>query len=581
MSIGTSRRSRVAIVLLVAVAFYIPRVTALDQFVTPDEARWLSRGANFFEALAHNRPIDTYQSNHPGVPTMWVGTLTFLLKYPEYPNHVRAQVPVWQEGVANVLRAQGRSPLEMLVAARALMLVAHTVLLVAVGWYACRLLGFAPALATAGLMAVDPFHLVNTRILHVDVLEGMLLVLSVLALASYSRWSGHPRDLIIGGAAGGLAIITKITALAIIPFAGLYLLLDAWRTRSEVSDERTAWIKQTAKTFAIWSASALGIVLLVWPTVWAAPRWSFQKLFLQNFAGQVGTGGNQAPDFFMGTVERNMSVLYYPVSYLWVAMPLLLGGLALALVAARRRWAPLDDARRRHVCLVLALFVLVFSVELLFGGIKGQRYLMPSHLMLLLLAGVGWVAGAIHVWQMDRPRVIRPIAVVVLGAIVLQHVVALAKAAPYYYTWDHVLFGGRRALRSVLSDGSGEGLDQAGRYLSSLPDSERMVVCSWYAHGPFSFFFRGKSTGLEARWSEEQAHRLEEADYLVAYYHQWQRKLPSEAFLRYLDRIEPERIVYIDGFEYVRIYRLRGTGIAADLRALHAEVAQARSKRQQ
>jgi hypothetical protein len=302
-------------------------------------------------------------------------------------------------------------------------------------------------------------------------------------------------------------------------------------------------------------------------------------MFLENFARQVGTGGNQAPDFFMGTVERNMSPLYYPVSYLWVAMPLLLGGLALALVAARRRWAPLDDARRRHVCLAVALFALLLSVELMFGGIKGQRYLMPAHLMLLLLAGVGWVAAAIRVRQMDRPRAIRPIAAVVLAAIVLQHVVALAKAAPYYYTWDHELFGGRRVLRSFLSDGTGEGLDQAGRYLSALPGSEHMIACSWYAHGPFSFFFRGKATGLEARWSEEQARRLEEADYLVAYYHQWQRRLPSQAFLNYLDRIEPERIVYIDGFEYVRIYRLRGTRIAADLRALHADVAEARSRR--
>ena len=70
--------------VIVILAMAIPRLPSLDHFVTADEAKWLTRSANYFTALAQRDIIHTYQKEHPGVTVMWVGTAGFLWRFPGY-----------------------------------------------------------------------------------------------------------------------------------------------------------------------------------------------------------------------------------------------------------------------------------------------------------------------------------------------------------------------------------------------------------------------------------------------------------------------------------------------------------------
>src|SRR4030042_577161 len=63
---------------------WLPRWPALNRFVMVDEPRWLMRSANFYKALSLNDYRSTFQREHPGVTTMWAGTLGFLSRFPEY-----------------------------------------------------------------------------------------------------------------------------------------------------------------------------------------------------------------------------------------------------------------------------------------------------------------------------------------------------------------------------------------------------------------------------------------------------------------------------------------------------------------
>ena len=74
--------------LLIALFFaaWLPRVLALDAFVTPDERKWLARSANFYQAISHGDLANTFQREHPGVTVMWAGMLGFLGEYPNYAN---------------------------------------------------------------------------------------------------------------------------------------------------------------------------------------------------------------------------------------------------------------------------------------------------------------------------------------------------------------------------------------------------------------------------------------------------------------------------------------------------------------
>jgi hypothetical protein len=103
--------------------------------------------------------------------------------------------------------------------------------------------------------------------------------------------------------------------------------------------------------------------------------------------------------------------------------------------------------------------------------------------------------------------------------------------------------------------GWGEGIDQAARYLNAKPGAADMQVMSWYPDGVFSYIFNGRTIGVESEWELTEPVMLD-SDYVVTYIHQWQRHLPFPEMLKLLSRGTPEKVIYLDGIEYVRIYNL-------------------------
>jgi hypothetical protein len=120
---------------------------------------------------------------------------------------------------------------------------------------------------------------------------------------------------------------------------------------------------------------------------------------------------------------------------------------------------------------------------------------------------------------------------------------------PYYMSYYNPLLGGAAKAPDVMFIGWGEGLDEAARYLNTHTDPTQTSVASWYERGPFSFFYNGVSDSNRYIW---------ETDYAVVYNHQWQRELPSRRQLAYFDQLTPEKSVWLNGLEYVRLYDLQG-----------------------
>src|SRR5512139_2182869 len=66
--------------LLIFVIALFARSGALRQYVAPDEPSWVWRSLNFSQALAQGDWAGTAQMGHPGVTTMWLGSLGILVK---------------------------------------------------------------------------------------------------------------------------------------------------------------------------------------------------------------------------------------------------------------------------------------------------------------------------------------------------------------------------------------------------------------------------------------------------------------------------------------------------------------------
>lgn len=542
------------IYLLLALVLWLPRGLALDRFVAVDERSWLTRSGNFYLALSQGDWGATFQRYHPGVTTMWLGMAGFLAAYPGYPADAVGQIDSMSEGVEDFLKARDHPPMQMLAAGRSMVVLAIVGLLLLAYGLAAGLIGRGAALVGVLLFGFEPFGLGLTRMLHVD---GLSSALMFVAVPAYLRFRQAPdqrpwRYLVLSGAAAGPAWLTKSPALFLLPFIGLVALVDladAWRHGAPMGKT----LRRTAGHLALWGAIAGAVFVIFWPAMWVQPLANLRAIVAA--AGESAAEGHSKDIYFAGeVVAGDPGWIFYPVVYLWRTTPVTLLGLLLAIIAGiatlrRSRSSPRTGGRtasnRVSNVAWLAFYALAFTAFMTLGSKKFPRYMLPAYLPLDLVAGVGWwVTGAWLAARLGRPlwRV-----GLVTGAVALQAALALPHF-PYYFTYYNPLLGGARAAPATMMIGLGEGLDQAARYLNSLPGARELTAAAWYRGGSFNYIFEGRDLDIEAFYA---------ADYAVLYAHQWQRGVPSEQLLDYFATLTPVHTVTLHGLDYAWVYDLR------------------------
>jgi hypothetical protein len=276
-------------------------------------------------------------------------------------------------------------------------------------------------------------------------------------------------------------------------------------------------------------------------------------------------GGHGDPVFFDGRIYPDGRIdasvwWFYPLAYLWRTSPVVLVGLVAAAIAFVWKLGPLASPNARWAVAGLVIFALLYAGLMNLGAKKFDRYLLPAFAPLDLVAAMGWVSLAVWLGRTVRSRLpevvsVRTVVVLLLlGLIVLAQAALSLPARPYYLSYYNPLLGGARRAPEVLMVGWGEGLDQAGRFLSDRPDSHQLEVASWYVPC-FAPYFSGVTRGipLETELGEEQVRDLLASDYVVIYVHQWQRQMPQDLLDR-LSAQEPLQRIEINGLEYARVY---------------------------
>nr|MDQ2999457.1 glycosyltransferase family 39 protein [Chloroflexota bacterium] len=152
------------VTLLVLAAALLPRVLGLADFFTIDKAdHWILRVRLFSEALGHHNWAGTNLTGHPGVMTMWLGSLGRLL------------------AIANRIAPSSDSA-DYLAMLRLPLAVTNS-LAVALGYLLLRrIVRPGIALLAAILWATEPFLIAHSRLLHVDALMTSFSTICVLLL---------------------------------------------------------------------------------------------------------------------------------------------------------------------------------------------------------------------------------------------------------------------------------------------------------------------------------------------------------------------------------------------------------------
>ena len=576
---------------LVFLLALLPRLYALDSFLTIDEIKWAEGAAQFWLALRSGRLAETYWHFHPGITITWGSALALGAACAGQADPAGC-ASARLEDLAGTIGWLRLSP------------VLLTSLGVA-GVYLLgrRLAGETWALLAALLLAFDPFFIAHSRILNGDAGAAILMFLSLLAFLNFLlRPSARcpfclQPSLLLSAFLAGLAWLTKLPSPLIGLFVaglGLLGLLGAWRRNGPAAAGR--WLL----ALAVWFGLGAATFVLLWPAMWVAPLQTLRLMVSDSFSvGEVGSGHDT---FFLGQVVADPGPWVYPYVVAFRLTPVvlvglvaglgwLLGPLLASILRGPRTYAaspgpppptPCRPAKRGtgspkvregerlkavspraasprfwgtgdlFPWLLLAFVVFVILLANV-SPKKLDRYVMSVFPPLIFLAAFGFVKLARAMQARYQPPALD-------GLVILQLIFAIF-AAPYFLTYYNPLLGGVSRAVSQIPVGWGEGLEQAAYYLNGLPEAESLLVSSWY-----SDIFDPYFVGQRASFSDDGRAQLA-ADYVVFYANQVQRQKPFPGLVDYFRAGPPVFALSIDsmgrpgpgqaedGAPWVEVYR--------------------------
>ena len=518
-------------VLLFVIAF-LPR--AIEPVSRP--MVWYLRSAHFIDAVLAGDWANTVYSEHPGVALMWpsgIGLKLYWILTGATP--AAASVPPDFEPIHFF------GPVPIAEIAAALLPLALLISLSIVGVYFLLRRLFEPSVAAVAalLIALSPYHLAQSKILHLDSCLATVMLLSALVLLLYCR-ERRRRWLILSAVLGGVALLIKTAALFLIPFCGLALLVHAIRPTQATIRARIAGL---AGPLLVWVVIAAITFAALWPAMWVEPVTAL-KAVRQGLVTHTTTA-HDAPTYFLGQATlEDPGPVFYAAALALRSSEVTLCFLVVATVMGIShlvRHRRLSAAGLDYV--LLLAYAIFFLAQMSLASKKIPRYILPALLALIVLAAAGIVAWA------RRLACGRPAGTCVLIALplLLQSALILPRHPYYGTTFSWIAGGPAAAAHTILIGEEGEGLAQLTAALNAEPDADQLVVAAQLKH-VFNQTFAGTTLDIDQG----------PADYVVFHRNYTVRDYKVDEWgalwEQYAPRT-PDQEVIFDGVPYAWLYR--------------------------
>lgn len=533
--------STTLITILLFLLALAPRLLAPGDFWTADEAKhWSVRVDTFWPAIEQGNYVNTNLVGHPGVTTMWLGTLgVWLQQWLGDLGLVHAHDPA-------LYRTFLRVPVAIVTALCAAL--AYPLLR--------RLTTNRIALLATLLWIGDPFIVAHSKLLHVDALLMSFIMLSLLTAFVALEGTDFPLNpwrngfLIASGIAGGLALLTKSPSMILVPMIGLIAVVAVMRCHIAWSKR----IRMLCTIVAVWGTTAAIVWVGLWPAAWVAPFDAVATVV--NEVSRNGAVPHGWGNFFMGRVVQDPGPLFYPVAIVlrltpWTLIGMLLAGIAVLWHLFAHRSKPKPSLANAHFSLpLLLLFALLFIVMMAIPPKKFDRYVLPVFPVLNLVAAIGIV------WSFDRltSMMTQARAAILQATLLVVAVVGmginLAWFHPYELSYFNPLVGGGDVAQRSIYVGWGEGLEKAAYYISEQYNGCELGIASWYEDVilPYSCV-----PVLQQGYITRPGH----INYAVLYINQIQRKIKSEVMPHIHERGARVHTVTIHDIDYAYVYQMR------------------------
>ncbi len=512
---------------------------------------------------------------------VWMGQMTRALVKGDWENTTNiypAVTLMWAEaaqvGIAHLLPDIMPAPAEMLLDTyeasfsalprrRLALALLNTAAVIAAYWLLRRLYDNFVAAAATILIALDPFLLTQSRVFRTEGLPIGLMLLSTLTTILYVK-ERRDRWLIISGVLGGLVVLTKVSALYLLPFTGFVLL--AWPILVGPRNFRP-WLTGIVRGLLVWSLVVGVTCFVLWPALWVAPVRTLS--IVRDHTAIIATSLERTwgqGSFFRGELIRgDPGLLFYAWALAFRTTPLVWLGLFLAggtvflfLWQQRRNFLAGVSSLNPVVppSLLLLAYAIFFFIGMSFGKSKVDRYLLPIFPALSILAALGFSMLLNPISRLLERRMgqSRAGATMIVtwslwGVLLLGGAGLALPHHPYYFTYWNPLLGGGQAAVKMLPAGSGEGIDVLIDSLNRLPNASELKLF--------------KETNIVSPYCEItfEGSCLGRADFLVTDYvltdiFSRQRQQPLANIEEILPEAELVGSFSKDGVDYVQLYKM-------------------------
>jgi 4-amino-4-deoxy-L-arabinose transferase-like glycosyltransferase len=442
------------------------------QAPTYDEARNLTAG--YSHLATHDFRL--YSASPPLVKILLAAPLFFNHRLPFEPSPDQWQAAdEYQIGQA-FLYASPLSADHMLTSGRLSNLLLGVLLVLLIGWWAYRLWGAQAAVVAIALAALEPNLVAHASLVTTDVGSCLFFVLTLYLLWEYagssSSWLG-----IATGVAAGLALVSKYSAISLIPIVGVILTAHALfesvrRTQrapllSRSTDRRSRLLQLTTTLLLVWLPLAI-IIPAAYFFQGYSPWWSGLRHFLVlAAAGQ--------PAFFLGHYSSQGWWSYFPMAFLIKTptgtLALIAGSLLLC-----RAGAPL---RRRESLVLLTPVVFVLALAVPARVNIGLRHILPVYPFLFVLAS-----------RLVTVRLHRPWLMPALVAAALTVTAAsVPRVAPHQLAYFNELVGGSEEGHRYLSDSNLDwGQDLKGLKAFMAHEGLPIIYLAYFGSAPPAYY---------------------------------------------------------------------------------------------
>jgi len=539
------------LISILLILILILRLTHLDLFLTPDEPLFMEQARQFAEGVSSGDFNKTLGIGYPSVTLAW-WTLPVVLWIPPNPDGTETMTAYAAARVVNGLVIGG--------------------LLIGLLIFASRLWGTKPALIALILLALDPYAMGYSRLLHIAMPLAGFITLSGL---SYLLYLTEKRIFWLGlmGTFAGLALLTKSTALLLIPMIGLLwltfcltnLLVEHKQASANPASLINIIVQQTFRALrsqniifhllAIFIAAILFILL--WPAMWINPVTALSLTFGKLLTDQAAGTGNLGM-FWMGKFVQDPGPFFYPIMFILKATPWLLIGTAVSIwYITHDMWQLFyKKSEMQHptsqtvMPIALWAFALTYLILMTIASKKSVRYLLPAWPTFYLLTGIALHRFSQALSQRFKHHGFLPfsyrLSPISYFPMLLLITLLTLPYHPYYLSYYNPLLMGWRVAPYVTLVGWGEGLDQTVTHLQQKPTTG--VTSAWYE------WIYPVMYGQPVQAVVPPDNMLT-ADQTILYINQVQRDIPNPNIIDYFQtRRQPEQTVNLNGIDYVWVY---------------------------